>query len=90
MVVHHCRGGEELSLLGLYKAVDFIGCILLDGSKVFEGHSEMLNYLNGKECLVVIYIFKKLQICHLIFAGLSMGGSQSQANITVPTSALSL
>lgn len=44
MLVHHCRGGEELSPLGLYTAVGFIRCVHVEGIKVFEGNLETLTH----------------------------------------------
>lgn len=41
--VHLCSGGEELSSLGLYTALDFIGCVNLEVILVFEGKSQTIN-----------------------------------------------
>lgn len=43
MVVHCCRGGEQLSPLGLYTAVDDIGFMNLEVIQVFEEKSQTVN-----------------------------------------------
>lgn len=63
MVVHRCRGGEQLSALGSDTAVDDTECESYDLNsykiQVFVGMSQAVISLNGKKTSLVLMTFCK-------------------------------